>query len=302
MKHLFSTSKTFLYAAMILFTMYCPVSLNAQPASVYSFNVKMVGKGKPVILIPGLDCSGGVWDATADHLKNNFACYIITLPGFAGQPPINSDSILKTVAAQLANYIKQQHLSKPIIIGHSLGGWLALYLGANYPDLTGDIVSVSAAPFLPALSMGPDITVDSAGKIGMIIKNSMKNQTSEQVWQSEKYILSTMITDSARIAEVTEMAVKSDQPTQGEVMYELFSNDLRPVIGNIKSRILVLNDWIAYKQYGATHESVYNALKLQYKLAHNVTIEINDHSKHFIMYDDPQWLYKQLDTFLGNSD
>ena len=300
MKHLFSTSKTFLYAALILFAMHCPASLNAQPASAYSFNVKIIGKGKPVILIPGLDCSGDVWDATADHLKNNFECYIITLPGFAGQPSIHSDSILKTVAAQLADFIKQKHLMKPVIIGHSLGGWLALYLGATYPDLTGDIVSVSSAPFLPALSMGSGITVDSAGKIGMMIKNGMVNQTPEQVRQSEKYILSTMITDSAKIAEVTEMTVKSDQPTQGEVMYELFSNDLRPLMGNIKSRILVLNDWIAYKQYGATHESVYNNLKQQYQLANNVTIRINDHSKHFIMYDDPEWFYKQIDTFLGN--
>lgn len=300
MKSLFSTSKIFLYAALILFTMHCPISLNAQPASGYSFNVKIVGKGKPVILIPGLDCSGDVWDATAEHLKNHFKCYMITLPGFDGQPPIHSDSILKTVAAQLANFIKQQHIKKPVIIGHSLGGWLALYLGATYPGLTGDIVSVSSAPFLPALSMGSGITVDSASRIGLMIKNSMANQTPEQVRQSEKYILSTMITDSAKIAEVAEMAVKSDQPTQGEVMYELFSNDLRPLMGNIKSRILVLNDWISYKQYGVTHESVYNALKQQYRLAHNVTIKINDHSKHFIMYDDPQWFYKQLDTFLGN--
>ena len=300
MKHLFSTSKTFLYATLILFAMHSPVSLNAQPASEYSFHVKIVGKGKPVILIPGLDCSGDVWDATAEHLKNNFECYIITLPGFAGQPPIHSDSIVKTFTAQLANFIKQQHLKKPVIIGHSLGGWLALYLGATYPNLTGDIVSVSSAPFLPALSMGPGITVDSASKIGLMIKNGMVNQTPEQVRQSEKYILSTMITDSAKIAEVAEMAVKSDQPTQGEVMYELFSNDLRPSMGNIKSRILVLNDWISYKQYGVTHESIYNALKQQYQLAHNVTIKINDDSKHFIMYDDPQWFYKQLDTFLRN--
>ena len=299
MKSLFSTSKTFLYAALILFTMHCPVSLNAQPASEYSFNVKIVGKGKPVILIPGLDCSGDVWDATAEHLKNNFECYLITLPGFAGQPPIHSDSILKTVAAQLVNFIKQQHLIKPVIIGHSLGGWLALYLGAAYPDLTGDIVSVSSAPFLPALSMGPGITVDSASKIGIMIKNGMINQTPEQVRQSEKYILSTMITDSAKIAEVAEMSVKSDQATQGEVMYELFNNDLRSLMGNIKSRILVLNDWISYKQYGVTHESVYNALKQQYKLAQNVTIKINDDSKHFIMYDDPKWFYKQIDTSLG---
>jgi hypothetical protein len=107
-----------------------------------------------------------------------------------------------------------------------------------------------------------------------------------------------MMRDSAKIALVTEMAVQSDPPTQGKVMYELFSSDLRFVLGNIKSRILVLGDWIAYKQYGATHESVYDNFKEQFKLAYQVTITISDEAKHFIMFDDPKWFYKQTESFL----
>lgn len=250
-----------------------------------------------MIFIPGLDCSGQVWKDAVRHFSRHFTCYTLTLPGFAGQPPIQSDSILRTIADQLAVYIREEHLDKPTIVGHSLGGWLALAFAIKYPDLAGDLVIVSSAPFLPALSMGPGITVDSATAIGLIIKKSMTGQNLAQVRQTSGYFLATMMRDSSRVAEVLEMAVRSDQPTQGEVMYELFSQDLRPMVGRINSRILALGDWAAYKQYGATRENVYALLREQYKNTDKLTIAINDSSKHFIMFDAPDWFYSQIDNF-----
>jgi N-formylmaleamate deformylase len=271
----------------------------SQDRSSISFAVTKEGKGKPVIFIPGLDCSAKVWDDALSHFKKNFTCYAITLPGFAGQPPIQADSILETITQQLALFIRQNKLDKPIIIGHSLGGWLALNLGAKYPGLVGDIICVSSAPFLPALSMGLQISPDSARKIGTLIKNGMSNQTAAQVRMGQKFYLNTMIRDSSKIDLVAEMAAQSDQKTQGEVMYELFSTDIRSLMGNIKSRTLVLGDWMAYKQYGATRESVYDNYKDQFKLASRVTIEINDESRHFIMFDEPQWFYDCVDRFIS---
>ncbi len=271
---------------------------HAQHASAVSFAVKKEGKGKPVIFIPGLDCSADVWDATVSHFKNNFECYAITLPGFAGQPAIQSDSILNAITDQLALYIKENKLHKPVIVGHSLGGWLALNFAIKYPGLAGDIVCVSSAPFLPALSMGSSISIDSARKIGVMIKKGMENLNPQQVKIGQQYYLKTMIRDSDKIAEVTGMAVKSDQKTQGQVMYELFSTDLRPAMGRVQSKVLVLGDWVAYKQYGATHQSVYDAYKEQFQRAPKVSIAMNDESKHFIMFDEPQWFYEQLESFL----
>jgi hypothetical protein len=116
--------------------------------------------------------------------------------------------------------------------------------------------------------------------------------------------LPTMIRDSARIDEVAEMAARSDQPTQGEVMYELFSRDLRPSIGKIRCPILALQDWSAYKTYGATAASVKANLEDQYRglstaNGASVAIAINDSSKHFIMFDEPQWFYDQVGGWLA---
>jgi pimeloyl-ACP methyl ester carboxylesterase len=265
-----------------------------------SFTFEKSGKGRPMILIPGLYCSGKVWDETVDHFKDRYQCYEITLPGFAGQPPIQSDSMLKSFAFQLAKFIRQRNMIKPVIVGHSLGGFIALLIGELYPELPGDLIIVSSAPFLPALAMSPDITVDSTSKIGIQIKNGMKNMTAGQIRQSQKFTLPSMIRDSAKIAEVTDMAVKSDPATQGEVMYELFSTDLRTEIKKIHCPILVLGDWVSYKKYGATRDNVLKNYKDQFSFASRVTIAINDSSNHFIMFDEPKWFDQQIESFLHN--
>jgi CheY-like chemotaxis protein len=48
----------------------------------------------------------------------------------------------------VADYIRKNRLEKPVIVGHSLGGFVALEVAAKYPDLPGRIVIVDAYPLL----------------------------------------------------------------------------------------------------------------------------------------------------------
>jgi N-formylmaleamate deformylase len=298
-----SSIKTTIMKVLVLFAFAFLGASSVRSQSHYAFAVSRTGNGSPLIFIPGLECSGEVWKDAVAHFSTSHTCYALTLPGFAGQPPIADKDILSTVVSQLADFIRENRLQKPVIIGHSLGGWVALAFGAAHPDLTGGLVIVSSAPFLPALSMGSDIAVDSAARIGLQIKGGMAGQTPSQVAKSQKMYLHMMIRDSARIDEVAAMAARSDQPTQGEVMYELFSQDLRPSMGDIRCPVLALADWSAYKAYGATAESTKANLEGQYKKLSpqngaTLTIAINDASKHFIMYDEPGWFYDQVDRWL----
>ena len=252
-----------------------------------------------MILIPGLYCSGDVWEETVAHYKDRFTCYSLTLPGFAGRPPIHSDSLLATVADEIIRFIRENHLQRPLLVGHSLGGWLVLEVAVKQPQLVGGIVCVSSSPFLPGLAMGNQVSLDSTKAIGTMIKNYMAVQTPEQIRQSQQYTLPGMIRDSARIREVTKMAMRSDPATQGEVMYELFSTDLRPEMPGLRCPVLVLGDYIGYKSYGATRENVLEKYQQQFAGAAHVTIAISDSSRHFIMYDEPAWFFGQMDKFLA---
>ena len=86
-----------------------------------SFRVQVVGKGRPMILIPGLMSSGETWNSTVARYQDRFECHVLTLAGFAGVPPITTP-LLATVRTELADYIRGQQLDRPVIVGHSLGG------------------------------------------------------------------------------------------------------------------------------------------------------------------------------------
>ena len=81
-------------------------------------------------------------------------------------------------------------------------------------------------------------------------------------------------------------------------MSELFAADLRADIAKIKMPVLVMGAWIGYKEYGATHDTTEANLRAQYAKLEGVRIAVTDTSRHFIMWDDPNWMFAQMDRFL----
>ncbi|MCI0541776.1 MAG: alpha/beta hydrolase [Verrucomicrobiales bacterium] len=112
--------------------------------------VAVVGSGRAMILLPGLANSGAVWDTTIAHFKSKFECHAFTRPGFGGSPPVQG-RFFETMRKVIAEYIRDQKLEKPVIVGHSLGGFLVYLLGASDPELVGPLVVVDAAPCPPAM-------------------------------------------------------------------------------------------------------------------------------------------------------
>ena len=116
------------------------------------FEVRVTGKGPDVLLIPGLASSGAVWDDTVRPLCTTHRCHVFTLAGFAGVPA-QPGPLLDNVDAALAAYIEQQHLKAPVVIGHSLGGFVALRLAIAHPADVGRLVIVDTLPALGAARM-----------------------------------------------------------------------------------------------------------------------------------------------------
>ncbi len=111
-------------------------------------DVKMTGHGRPVIFIPGLATSGAVWDGTVKRLQEKYECHVVNIAGFGAMPPVKTNRLLEDVRDQIIAYARTRKLDKPAIIGHSLGGTLALAIAEQAPNLPGDIIAVDGLPFL----------------------------------------------------------------------------------------------------------------------------------------------------------
>ena len=283
-----------LYLALLI-----PVSASTQTDNAQPFKVQITGSGHPMILIPGLSSSGDVWRETVSRYQNSFECHVFTLAGFAGQPPVQTEHYLQTMRDALIAYIQENDLKKPILAGHSLGGFLSLWVAASVPESVGSLIIVDAVPFLPALQ-NPVATVEFMRAPAEQTRAWIRSQTPEQREKATPSMLKMMITDPAKIDTAVVWSLSSDPNTVAQAMYEMFLTDLRTEIKKIQTPVLVLGAWVSGQSHGATRESSLAMYQKQYAHVENCEIWMTDTGKHFIMWDDPEGYFTTIDSFLSH--
>lgn len=258
-----------------------------------SFEVQVTGTGpRAMILIPGLASSGATWDGAVKHYRGRFQCHVLTLAGFAGVKPVDAaEPLVRRSARELADYIREKKLVKPVIVGHSLGGVLAMMLAARDPDLTGEIVIVDSLPHLAEV-FGPDYNPDA-------FRDRMLEQTREEYEAFVKTGNSVrgMVGDNAHLPKLIDWSLKSDAPTVARAMHELGTLNLMPELSKIRARALVIGTWIGMKSF-TTRDVVEGNYRRQYQGLKGHRFALSETAHHFVMFDDPAWLWAQIDDFL----
>ena len=268
------------------------------PSAHSMFHVEVKGHGTPMILIPGLASSGATWDSTVAHYEKQYECHVITLSGFAGEPPVAGFSLEK-VRDQLSGYIAAKHLAPAVIVGHSLGGDIALWLAATHPDQVSKLVIVDSLPALGAVR-DPSTTSEQLRADAEKMRQGMLQMNEEARLKMAKQATAGMATADKDVERIYGWSKATDAKTEADAISDLIGLDLRNDVANIKAPTLVLGTWIAYAPY-ATKEQVLQTFQTQYKQLKGVEIELAPKARHFIMYDDPQWMFAQMDRFLNAS-
>lgn len=277
---------TFL-AVIFLFLALC-ANVFGQTKS-YPFEVKKSGSGKQaLILIPGFASSGDVWNETTLKFDKNFTCYTLTMAGFAGAKPQPGASF-KNWENKIAEFISDQRIDKPVIIGHSMGGGLALALAADHPQLVGKIIVVDALPCLSAL-MNPSFTSKENNDCSATI-NKMTAMTDDQFRQMQLKSIPQLLADTSMQETVIGWSQQSDRKTFAEMYCDFSNTDLREKIKNIHCPSLIL-----LESYFTNFKP---AMEDQYKNMKNVNLQYATKGLHFIMYDDKEWYFNQLNNFLS---
>ncbi|MED5615466.1 alpha/beta fold hydrolase [Janthinobacterium sp. P210005] len=270
----------------------------SQAATPQAFTVEVTGQGRPLILIPGLASSGEVWQATVARLCGPQAarqCHVLTLAGFAGVAPIEGD-LLAQAEQQLADYIGTRKLGQPAIIGHSLGGFLALKMAIDHPAQTGKLVIVDSLPALGATQL-PTITPEQLQAMSQQMQAAMRAQDAAAASASQHRTVAAMASAPADVERIIGWGQRSDRETVIKAMGTLMASDLRQDVAKVQSPTLVLGTWIAYKDY-APRAAIEATFQQQYRQLPGVQIALADTARHFIMYDQPDWMFGQIEQFL----
>lgn len=108
-------------------------SINYQSSKIF---YRVIGKGKPVVLIHGFGEDGTIWGNQVTFLQYDFQLIIPDLPG-SGQSGMIPDMSIEGMAELIYTIIGEEIKTgnSATVLGHSMGGYITLALAEKYPGV-----------------------------------------------------------------------------------------------------------------------------------------------------------------------
>lgn len=108
-------------------------------------NFKKVGEGEPLVILHGLFGSLDNWMTLAKKLGKHFEVFIVDARNH-GQSPHSDEFNYDIMADDLYEFLMQNNIVDPIILGHSMGGKTAMQFAMNYPNKLQKLIIADIAP------------------------------------------------------------------------------------------------------------------------------------------------------------
>lgn len=257
----------------------------AQPA----IKVDKAGKGTPVLFLPGFMTPGSVWNETVKNLKGKYEAHLVSYAGFNGNDPI-AMPWYATIKKELVDYVKINKLKNLKLVGHSMGGNLAVDLAAELGDVVDKIIIVDALACMREVMM-PGVPAEAL-QYESPYNKQMLEMNAEAFEKSATMMAQGMTTVTEKQELIKSWILEADRKTYVYGYTDLLKLDLRPTLAQIKIPVLILGAPFP------TKEMVVPNYEKQYANLANKTLEIAPAGRHYIMFDQPEWLYKQINNFL----
>src|ERR1051325_7296668 len=108
------------------------------------------GSGEPELLfVPGWCCDHSAFQPQFDHFARTHAVTSLDLRGVGQSDGPAEGYSISELADDVAVFCAAVGIEKPVVVGHSLGGMIAVDLAARHPDLPSALVLVDPGPIDP---------------------------------------------------------------------------------------------------------------------------------------------------------
>lgn len=258
------------------------------------------GGEKTLVFVHGLSSSLDAWKKNIQELRNNYRCIAVDLPGYGKSSRSKNNYSLKEYSKILQEFIQKKGLKNVILVGHSMGGQIAMHTVLEYPKHFEKLVLIAPAGI-------ETFTGQEAG----IMKTSytpamVVNTTNEQILANYKLNFFQFPEDAGDMVEARiKMKEAVDFPDYAEVVVNNIHAMLdEPVIERVKEiEIPVLmifgkNDMLIPNKYLHPMESVENLVELSEEKFNDLEVTIIDEAGHFVNFEKAEEVNSEIRDFL----
>lgn len=252
---------------------------SAAPFASRRIAVTVRGTGRDVLLIPGLASGPGIWNGVLAALPG-YRFHLVHVRGFAGlaaEANAGGDALLQPIADEIARYAGAAGLKRPAIVGHSMGGTLAMLLG-----LKGLASRVMVVDMLPA---GAAMVGGTASGLGYLAD------------QIGGYLTGTVAGRRYLGQMVAQMpgAKNSDPDVIAQALRDLAHVDLGPQLPRLTVPLEVVYAIGSDREQAA---AIASRFRTAYAPKKDAVLRAIGPSGHMVMADQPARFHAALGDFL----
>jgi len=252
--------------------------------------IHSVGDCPVVVLIPGLASSPAVFDDVAAKIGSGHRLIFVQVNGFAGSKagggPV--EGLMTGAVDELGQWLAANHVEKPAVIGHSMGGLMAVMLAKSHPSSAGRLLIVDSLPFYGML-MGPEATPDTVRPIVEQMRAGLISG------KSPPQVPPHMSNNDAGKARILDWLKSSDPRVTGEALVEDATTDFRPSLPAIAGVPVTVLYAAPSPEFKPMAEALYREA---YKALPKAKLVAVEGSEHFIMLDQPVRFAEEVEAFL----
>lgn len=264
-----------------------PLRAATRPFRPSRISVTVHGSGPDVVLIHGLSASRSVWNPTVAALPG-YRYHLVQMLGFAGTPPGGNAAkgpVAAPVADEIARYIAARGLKAPAIVGHSMGGSVAMMLAARRPAAAGKVMVVDMVP-APRRIAG--VPAAAAGPLAKLLRGEIAGV--DRLRRDLKTVV-------GRFGRADWLDTRSDASVVGRALQELIATDLRPELPRIRAPLTVL--YACPEPLRVSRPAIDRFFAGAYASRPATRLVAFPRSGHMIMHDQPAAFRAALKAFLG---
>ncbi len=274
-----------------------PLPVAAESFDIGFLHVDRYGNGpSSIIIIPGLACGPWEWAREIALLSQNDTVYALTLSGFDGRPYTISGDPFDEFSRDFWALLDARKIERPVVIGHSLGGTLAIALAEEHSDRLAGVFALDGLPVFPTLAQADTAAREKAAQSASA---QIAAETHDQVVAQERSYMQHAVLDESLVEPTAALEGRSDPKGIAAWISADLSRDLRPGLARITIPLVEVMPYASPSPYTQAQTLLFYQSLLAG--APHATVVPIENARHFAMFDQPKAVDAVIMQFLAQS-